>query len=155
MSFPTKKLTPPPFLHASPHLSLDCRPHIVKLSNSFYTFLLKTLTVVHIFSLIFRIYLKKFIGIKSLSTKQCPAELPPWIIPLVSSILSNMYHLLSSCLFPPPCMECPVCSPNWGKPCRWGKNTAQQQKLFSFPAPGTSSSPNSNFHVITQYKLHL
>ena len=34
-------------------------------------------------------YLENFIGIKSLSTKQCPAELSPRIIPPVFPILTN------------------------------------------------------------------
>ena len=46
-------------------------------------------------------------------------------------ILPKMFHLLSSCLFSLPCMDCPTLSPKssvWEKPCRWGKNPAQQQK---------------------------
>ena len=46
-------------------------------------------------------------------------------------ILPKMYHLLLSCLWPLPCMDCPALSPKptvcW-KPCRWGKNPIQQQK---------------------------
>ena len=67
-----------------------------------------------------------------------------------------MYHLLLSFLLPLPCMDCPAPPPKptaWGKPCRWGKNPAHQQKKCSFPTPEKSHSPNSNFHVITQYKL--
>ena len=81
----------------------------------------KILPVVHISSLIFTTYLKKFIGIKSISTKQCPAELSPWIIPPVSPIEESR----------------PVA------------------KKCSFITPAKSHSSNSNFHVITQYKLHL
>ena len=40
------------------------------------------LPVVHIFSFIITIYLKKLLGIKSHSTNQFPAKLYPWIIPL-------------------------------------------------------------------------
>ena len=69
---------------------------------------------------LFKNYLKILIGIKSLSTKQCPAELSTWNILTVSLILAKKYHLLSSCLLRLPCMGCPVSSPKptiWGKPC--------------------------------------
>ena len=92
----------------------------------------KYLLAVHIFSFIITTYLKNFIGIKSLSTKQCPAELSPWIIPPVSPILPKIYHLLPSSLMPLPCMDCPASSfkPTvWGKPCKWRKNPIQQQKI--------------------------
>ena len=47
-------------------------------------------------------------------------------------------------------------SPNaFGKPCQLGENLAQHQRNSSLPAPVKSSSPISNFHVITQYKLWL
>ena len=91
----------------------------------------KILPVVHISSLIFTTYLKKFIGIKSISTKQCPAELSPWIIPPVSPILPKMFPFLSYCLLPFQCMDSPAHSPKptvWGKPCRWKKNPVQSQK---------------------------
>ena len=68
------------------------------------------LTMVHIFSFIITTYLKKFIGIKILSTKQCPAELSPWNIPTIFLILPKMFLLLSFCLLPPPCMDFPTFS---------------------------------------------
>ena len=45
--------------------------------------------------------------------------------------LTKNVPLLPLCLLPPPCMHCPTPSPKytiWGKPCRWRKNPAQQQK---------------------------
>ena len=48
-------------------------------------------SVVHIFSFIITTYLKKFIKIKSLSTKQCPPELSPWIIPPAFPILPKYF----------------------------------------------------------------
>ena len=137
MSLPIKKLSPPPFLHASPHSFLPCLtlsfPSLSLIA--FRQILPKTLPVGHIFSFINTTYLKKFIGIKSLSTKQCSAESSAWIIPPVSPILPKMFFLLSSCMFLPRCMECPAPFPKpaiWGKPCRWGKNPAQQQKNAHF-----------------------
>ena len=49
----------------------------------------KLLPVAAIFSFIITSYLQKFIEIKYLNTKQCPAELSPWIIPLVSPHLNK------------------------------------------------------------------
>ena len=61
------------FIHVSPHSSLD---------HSFQTQILpKTLPVMHIFSFIIIIYLKKFIWIKYLKRNQCPTGLSPIIIP--------------------------------------------------------------------------
>ena len=60
--------------HPSPCLSLDCRPHIRK--NSFQTNF-NILLVAHIFSFTITTYVKRFIGIKSLITRQCPAESSP------------------------------------------------------------------------------
>ena len=37
---------------------------------------------------------------------------------------------------------------------RLGSPNSQKEKGY-FPTPEKSPSPNSNFHVITQYKLHL
>ena len=51
---------------------------------TFRQILPKSLSVVHIFNFIITNYLKKFPGIKSLSTKQCSAELSPWFISYVS-----------------------------------------------------------------------
>ena len=75
-------------------------------------------------------------------------------------ILPKMYHLLLSCLWPLPCMDCPALSPKptvCRKPCRWGKNPIQQQKkekkISSFPTPEKSPSSNGNFHVITQHPI--
>ena len=112
----------------------------------------KILPMVHIFSFIITTYLKKFIGIKTLSTKQYPPELSPWSIAAIFFILPKMFPLLSFCLLPPSRMDCPTSPPQTyylGKPCRWGENPV------SFPPPKKSPSPNSNFHVITQLKLHL
>ena len=71
----------------------------------------KVFPVVYIFKFTISTYLKKLIGIKSFSTKQCPAELSPLIIPTVYPNLtkivsppfillvwSTMYRL--PCLFP-------------------------------------------------------
>ena len=116
-----------------PHpIPLFIADHILEKSilTAFRQILPKSLPVVHNFSFITTTYLKKFIGIKSLITKQCPAELSPWIISPVSPILPKIFPLLSSCLLLPPCMDCPTHSPKLtvcGKPCRWGKNPAQQQ----------------------------
>ena len=117
----------------------------------------KTLLAVHIFSFIIMTFLKKFIEIRSLMTKQCLVELSPWIIPPASPILPKLLILLLSCLLPPSCrLPCRFPKPTvQGKPCKWGKNPTQQQKWCSFPAPEISPSPNSSFQVITQYKLHL
>ena len=73
--------------------------------TAFRRILQKVLPVVHIFSFIITTYLKKFIGIKYLITKQCPVVLSPWVIPPVSPILPKIFPLLSSCLLPPPCMD--------------------------------------------------
>ena len=70
------------------------------------------LPLVHIFIFTIMTYLKSIIGIESLSTKQIPGELSPWITLLVFSMLLNMFPLLSSCLLPPPCMDCPTLPPN-------------------------------------------
>ena len=114
------------------------------------------LPVVHIFSFIIMAYLKKFIGIKFLSTKQCPAELSPWIIPPLFPILPKMFPLLLSCLLSPPCMDCPTPSHKlWKNPRRCGENPAQQQRKCLFPTPEEFPSPNRNFYLITQYKLQL
>ena len=110
----------------------------------------KILPMVHIFSFIITTYLKKFIGIKTLGAKQYPAELSLWSIPTIFPILPKMFHLLSFCLLSHHVwIALPFPKTYYlGKPCRW-ENPA------SFPAPKKSPSPNSNFHIITQYKLHL
>ena len=108
---------------------------------AFRQILPKMLPMVHIFSSIITTYLKKFIGIKTLSTKQYPAKLSPWSIPIVFLILSKMFALLWFCLLPPPCMDCPTSSPKptvSGKRSRWGENPV------SFPTVQKSPSPNSN-----------
>ena len=72
------------FIHVSPHSSLHRRPHIGKkgISNSFQTqIVLKILPVMQIISFTIMNYLKKFIWIKYLKMKQCPARLSPIIIP--------------------------------------------------------------------------
>ena len=103
------------------------------------------LPVVHIFSFMIMTYLKTFIVIKSLITKQCPAELSSWIIPHISAILPKMFPLRSFCFSPPLfidcflsplCMDCAAYSPKptiRGKPCKWGKNPTQHQKNAHFP----------------------
>ena len=84
--------------------------HMLKksISNSFWTNFTKSFPVVYIFKFTITTYLKKLIGIKSRSTKQCPAELSPLIIPTVSPILPKLCHLLSSCLFGLPCIDYPA-----------------------------------------------
>ena len=42
----------------------------------------------------------------------------------------------------------------WRKLCRWGENPSRR-KNACLPHQKKFSSPNSNFHVITQYKVHL
>ena len=88
--------------------------------------------------------LEKLVRSKSLNTKQCPAGLPSRIIPL------NLY----------------------GKPCGWGRISANSQKFINFPNFSNliillnkfisstiksciPSPSNSNFHFITLYKLNL
>ena len=107
---------------------------------AFRQILPKILPAAYIFSNTIMINLKYFTGNKSLSKKQCPAELSPRIIPL------NIY----------------------GKPWGWGRIPANSQKFSNFPTRKillnkfTSStvksvipSPsNSNFHLITPYKLY-
>ena len=77
---------------------------------AFRQILPKILSVLYIFSFIIRTYLKKFTGIKSLSTKQCPAELSPWIISHVSPfyqkcitsfyLACDHYHVWTALPFP-------------------------------------------------------
>ena len=78
---------------------------------AFRHILLKILPLMHIFSFIITTYLETCCGIESFSRKQCPVELSLWIIPPVSPILPKMFPLLSSCLLPPPCLDCPAPSP--------------------------------------------
>ena len=92
----------------------------------------KILHVVLIFSFTIMAYFEKFVGIKSYSTKQCPAELSPWIIPPVLLILPKMFPLLSSCLLPLQSMDCPTLHLQ-GKACTWGENPTQEQKNAYFP----------------------
>ena len=104
-SFPSPScLTPSP-----PWLQTACWKKVFLID--FRQILSKTLLVVHIFSFIITTYSKNIIWNKSLSRKQRPAELSPWIIPSVSPILPKMYHLLSFCLLLLPCMDCPAYSP--------------------------------------------
>ena len=100
---------------------------------SFRQILPKTLPVAHIFSFIISAYLKKFSGIKSFSTKQCPANLSLQIIPLVFLILPKMspsFHLgccphhvwtalplLENCWGNPVVKSCPAAK-NCCSPCR-------------------------------------
>ena len=75
-------------------------PHLISLSSlqvsliTFMQLLPKTLLVGHISSFIITNYFKKIVGIKSLSTRQCAAELSPGTIPAVSIILPKMFPLL-------------------------------------------------------------
>ena len=79
----TKKFIPLTFLHAAPHLSLDCRQHWKTVFLVACRQILEnSLPVVHIFSCKIMRYLKTFCGIKSLSTKECRAELSLGIISL-------------------------------------------------------------------------
>ena len=90
--------------------------------------------------------------------QQCPAELSSWIITLVFPILSKIFHLPH-----PACcthhvwtvLPLPPNLPFARNPVDGGENPAQKHKKCSFPTPEKFLSPNSNFHVITQYKLHL
>ena len=103
----------------------------------------------HFHSFIIATFLKKFIVIKSFSRKQCPAELSPWIIPLVLSVLPKLFPLPSSFLLPPPCVDYLVPSPKattFGKPCRWGKNLAQQLKNPHFPHHKNPYHPKAIFN---------
>ena len=124
------------FLFLTPSFSWLQTTYWKKVSKTaFKQILPKILPVVHIFSFIIMTYLKKFNRIKSLITEQCPVELYPYIIPTVSPILPKMFPILLSCFLPPPCTDCPAYCPKptvWGKPCRWGKNPAQQQKKAHF-----------------------
>ena len=112
--------------------------------------------MVHIFSFIIMTYLKKFIRIKLLNTKQWPAELSPWIIP------RYIHHLTKNI---PPSFNLAWCShqvwtvlllhPNlWGNPVDWVRICLTAKNCL-FLTPGKFSLLNSNFHVITQYKFYL
>ena len=152
MSLPTNKLSPPLFFHGSPHPFLDCGPHIGKKWSLivFRQISQNILYVVHIFNFIITDYLKTFSGIKSLSKKQCPAELSLWIIPPVYPILLKNFPFLSSHLLPPPCMDCFALLPTFGgNPAYWAEFLpAAKDMLISLTRK--SSSQNSNFHVIIQ-----
>ena len=102
-------------LHPIPPLIAD---HILEkiISKAFRQIVPKTLPMVQIFSFIITTYLKKVIGIKTLSTKQYPEELSPWSIPTIFPILPKMFPLLSFSLLSPPCMDCPTFS---SKPTIW------------------------------------
>ena len=106
---------------------------------AFRQILSKILSVVHIFSFIITTYLKKFTGSKSLSTKQCSAELSSWIIPHVFPFYEKCipsFHLAS---------------------CQYHIWTAYDRFRGNLEVGGRirlsskkSTSPNRNFHVITQ-----
>ena len=97
---------------------------------------------------------------KSLSTKSVQQNYCPELYPLYSPSCQKIFFLLLSWLWSPPCMDCSTPPPNqpFGRnPVDGGgeENPTQQHKKCSFPTPEKFLSPNSNFHVITQYKLHL
>ena len=76
----------------------------------------------------------KFIGIKSLSTKQCSAELSPWIVPPIFAILPKIFLSFNLACCPHHVWISLTLTPNLcGKPFKWGQNPAQQQKLAYFP----------------------
>ena len=106
---------------------------------AFRQILSKILSAVHIFSFIITTYLKKFTGSKSLSTKQCSAELSSWIIPHVFPFYQKYitsFHLASS--------QCHV----WTAYDRFGGNLEVGGRIRL--SSKKSTSPNRNFHVITQ-----
>ena len=90
----------------------------------------KVFPVVHIFSFIITTYLKKFAGIKFFSTKQCPAESFPWIIPHISPFYQRCiisfhlaccrYHILTALPLPPNL-------PFWRNPVDGGRIPPHQQ----------------------------
>ena len=95
----------------------------------------KPLPVVYIFSFIITTYLIKFIRIKSLNTKQCPAELAPWIIPpytppsyqkcppsLILLVDVTRYGL-----------TCPFPQTFGGNPVHWGRTLSSSKKIAHFP----------------------
>ena len=98
LNLPTKKLSPPSFLHASHHPSYDCRPHIYWKKVSLIAFRqiwTKILPVLHIFSFIITTNnLKTLIGIKTFKTKAVSSR----IISL--NCISYISHLTKN--VPPP-----------------------------------------------------
>ena len=143
-------MNPPHFFHALPCPSPDCRPNIEKKKKSLTDFRLmlpNVLLWVHIFSFIITTYLKNLIGIKLFNTKQHPAKLSPRIMPTRNLHLKNNVHHPSIWR---------VVITRYGLPSPFLqtlKENAVNEKLIQprskFPLP------NSNFHDITQYKVHL
>ena len=112
---------------------------------AFRQILLKTLPAAYIFSYTVMTNLKNLNGTKSLNIKPTPAELSPRIIPHYPPKL--LLEILGM-----------------------GKNTSWHLKIYSFSPPEKSSlinlhlllskvsflpPSNSNFYLITLYKLHL
>ena len=97
--------------------------------------------------------MKKFIETKLLNTKQSPAELSPWIIPL---LYQSSYQ---KCL---PRLILLVASTRYELSCyfsqTFGGNTVdgkESHTAVTNSPPGKPPSRNRIFHVINQYKLHL
>ena len=107
-------------------------------------------------------YLKNVIGIESLVIKWCPGELSLRILPPLFSVVLKIIPLLSFCLLPLSYMDFSIPSPKQhlgGNPAEWGGGrwgeSQPAAKKCSFPTLERSPSPNNNFRVITQCKLHL
>ena len=144
---PHQEIEYPPFLYVSPRPCFDRSPHVVSLV-SFRHILLKTFPAVCIFSFIIMIYLKSFIGIKSINTNQCLEGLPPRII--AHSVHFPFYEKIPPFLILLCCphqvlTSSPLSSNLCRKPWGWSKNPGQQPKNCAFPALETSPSPKNNF----------
>ena len=115
------------------------------------------------FSFIIRNYSKKNIGIKSLNTRQWPAELFLCMIPSPLHP-SKIPHFTKTVPLP---LILLACRPEmvWtllSFPQTIGGNHFDGDRILSncnincaFPTPDKCPSPNNNFHVIIQQKLHL
>ena len=86
-----------------------------------------------------------------------PQSYLPELYLLYSPSYQKCSPLLSSCLLPPPCMDCPNSSlePTILAETLQTGPVQQPRKKCLFPTPEKFPSPSSKFHVITQYKLHL
>ena len=140
-TFPFCWISPPQKLNT---LSPDNTPDIKKKVTiiTFRQILPKILSEACISSNTIVKYLKKFVWIKSLSTKQCSAGLSPLIIPHYPlNIYGNPWNGRD------PTAKNLFISSNRKIPLN---------KFTSFPISKVLSPPwNSNFHLITLYKLHL